>query len=295
MEARRYNSGKIRYDLIPPEINEILADVFTRGAHKYTLYEDDAGNQIKGADIPLEEAGKYKVIDDGANNWKKGLPVSNYLNSCIRHIESFRKGEDDDELGTQHLGNAIWNLGCAYWTLNTNPKLDDRKKWWMNIPNIWLDIDGLFADFSTAFLNWFDFEDKTPPTDWNDSRFRLNFDKIKSNEEFWMSLPPLLKPDTIKFPFKGYCTHRPDTHVDITKAWLRKHGFPELPVISVSGSKVDALKEVGCEIFIDDGFHNFTDLNNSGITCYLLTRPQNKKYNVGKMRLNHINDIINKF
>lgn len=39
-------------------------------------------------------------------NWEKGMPLSGYLASAMRHLAKFRLGETDED----HLAAAIWNL-----------------------------------------------------------------------------------------------------------------------------------------------------------------------------------------
>ena len=77
-KAKRYNKGKIRYELIPQSFLEHLSKVYTMGAEKYS-YVDDNGNFV-----------------DGSENWKKGLDWKSMLGSTMRHLEKFRAGEDFD-------------------------------------------------------------------------------------------------------------------------------------------------------------------------------------------------------
>ena len=71
-------------------------------------------------------------------------------------------------------------------------------------------------------------------------------------------------------------------------------GFPKKKVITVPWgvSKVDAMKEAGIEIFIDDFYDNFKELNDAGITTYLYTAPWNFMHDVGELRLNSLKDIL---
>ena len=55
-----------------------------------------------------------------------------------------------------------------------------------------LDIDGVLADFGPHFLDYFGIEDKTPPTIWDDVRFKDNMHKVAGNAEFWLGIPPML-------------------------------------------------------------------------------------------------------
>lgn len=98
--ACRYDSGKLRYDLIPVEPLRELAEVYTKGAEKYA-----------------------------PNNWCKGMSWSRMLASCMRHFEAFRGGEShDQESGCHHLAQVAWGcLGLIEFE-KTHPELDDRVK-----------------------------------------------------------------------------------------------------------------------------------------------------------------------
>lgn len=62
----------------------------------------------------LYEAGALKY---GANNWKKGMPVSVYLDSGYRHFCKARSDIQDEP----HYRGPIWNLLCAMWTAEHIP------------------------------------------------------------------------------------------------------------------------------------------------------------------------------
>jgi hypothetical protein len=72
--------GKGRFDLLPPAAMVRLARHFEKGAVKY-----------------------------GANNYLKGIPLSRYLDSALRHAFSFLAGKDDED----HLVAAAWNFVAA--------------------------------------------------------------------------------------------------------------------------------------------------------------------------------------
>ena len=65
----------------------------------------------------------------GANNWKKGQPISSYMASFERHYNQFKAGITDEN----HLISAIWNLIAIDWTLDAvktgilPAELDDRE------------------------------------------------------------------------------------------------------------------------------------------------------------------------
>jgi Domain of unknown function (DUF5664) len=78
--VRDMRIGKGRFDLITPFGLKRLALVYERGAVKYEL-----------------------------RNWEKGMPLSRFLDSAIRHINDYRTGDREED----HLAQAAWNLFCV--------------------------------------------------------------------------------------------------------------------------------------------------------------------------------------
>jgi|GEM_PF-1523571 len=77
----RYDDGKARYDLIPPEALEALAHHYRLGAAKY-------------AD----------------RNWERGMKWGRCFGSLMRHCWAFWRGETHDkETGSHHMIAAAWN------------------------------------------------------------------------------------------------------------------------------------------------------------------------------------------
>ena len=72
--------GKGRFDLLPAIAMLRIARHFEKGAVKY-----------------------------GDRNWEKGIPLSRYLDSALRHAFSFLEGKKDED----HLVAATWNLLAA--------------------------------------------------------------------------------------------------------------------------------------------------------------------------------------
>lgn len=99
-EGLRYNGGKTRYDLIPFDGLEALADVYTRGAEKYA-----------------------------ERNWEKGMGWMVMFASLMRHTAKWCMGEDyDKESGQLHMAHVAWNaLGLVTYQLR-NIGTDDRIK-----------------------------------------------------------------------------------------------------------------------------------------------------------------------
>lgn len=80
-EGRKDDAGKPRYDLLPPELLEAVAQVLTIGAAKY-----------------------------GVRNWEKGMDWSRVFAALQRHMWAWWDGENTDaETGLSHLHHA----GCC--------------------------------------------------------------------------------------------------------------------------------------------------------------------------------------
>tara|TARA_R110002126_G_scaffold68046_1_gene172083 strand:- start:747 stop:1031 length:285 start_codon:yes stop_codon:yes gene_type:complete len=78
--AKKFDSGKNRYDLIPVDAIEGIAEALTMGAAKY-----------------------------GDNNWR-GIDPERYYAALFRHLIAWRKGEiDDPESGLNHLKHVLVN------------------------------------------------------------------------------------------------------------------------------------------------------------------------------------------
>jgi len=80
---RDTTKGKGRFDLLPPTALTRVAQIFQGGAEKYD-----------------------------ARNWEKGIPLSRYVDSGMRHLLKYLEGREDED----HLAQAAWNLLCALHT-----------------------------------------------------------------------------------------------------------------------------------------------------------------------------------
>ena len=77
--VRDGQEGKGRMDLLPVRALIEVAKIFEAGAKKYA-----------------------------ARNWEKGIPLSRYMDSGLRHAMKWLRGDRDEP----HLAMAIWNLMC---------------------------------------------------------------------------------------------------------------------------------------------------------------------------------------
>ena len=78
--SKKYDTGKTRLDLLPPEAIRALGEVLTYGAEKY-----------------------------GPNNWR-GVEAERYEAALLRHWLAWREGEElDAESGLPHLWHVLCN------------------------------------------------------------------------------------------------------------------------------------------------------------------------------------------
>lgn len=81
--VRDASAGKGTPSLIPPIAIRKMARRFEDGATKY-----------------------------GRDNWMKGIPLSRYQDSLMRHLLQWAEGDTTED----HAGAVLWNMACAAWT-----------------------------------------------------------------------------------------------------------------------------------------------------------------------------------
>lgn len=97
--ALNYDTGKLRLDLIPPEVTVALALAFGYGAEKYS--------------------------DD---NWLKGMNWSRHIGSLERHLLDWKMGQTyDKESGNHHLSHALVRMAMLLVYELRELGNDDRK------------------------------------------------------------------------------------------------------------------------------------------------------------------------
>lgn len=81
-EGIKYDTDKLRLDLLPADVMREVAKVYTFGAKKY-----------------------------GDRNWEKGIAYHRAYGAALRHMTSWWMREDlDDETHIHHLAHAICEL-----------------------------------------------------------------------------------------------------------------------------------------------------------------------------------------
>lgn len=264
-QGLRYNEGKLRYDLTSPIAIKGLVEVLTKGAVKYA-----------------------------PRNWEKGMSWTTVLASMKRHLAAIEAGEDyDPETGCLHIDNLQCNAHFLSDYYRTHPEFDDRPKRYLKTKNIGLDIDDVIADFQGAWCERFKEEF---PIHW---AFGYNtsekFKVIEQDKDFWMNIKPLIKSEDLKFEPHCYVTAR-NMPKEWIYEWLDKNRFPSVPlyVVARDASKMDIIKNAGCDVFVDDKYKTFVELNNAGICCFLFDSSHNRKYDVGYKRIKSLNELSEK-
>jgi len=75
--------GKGRYDLLSPMAIDRLTKLYERGADKYN-----------------------------PRNWEKGMPISQFVDSGLRHFFNYLEGKREED----HLAAVMWNSAGAIYT-----------------------------------------------------------------------------------------------------------------------------------------------------------------------------------
>lgn len=94
----RYNDGKLKWSLVDWDAFEDMVRVLEFGAKKYD-----------------------------SHNWKKGLKITEIIESMQRHINAMMRGElSDPESGLPHIGHLQCNAMFLGYMLKFKPEMDDR-------------------------------------------------------------------------------------------------------------------------------------------------------------------------
>ena len=98
--AAKFDQGKPKHSLVPPDAINMIAEVYTYGAEKYE-----------------------------ADNWCKGFRYRRLLDALYRHLSAWNQGEDfDPESGFNHLAHAGCMLTMLLAHVNRGLGTDDRYK-----------------------------------------------------------------------------------------------------------------------------------------------------------------------
>lgn len=79
-------------------------DIFIRGCDEFETHQ----HAMLELSVHFEDGAKHY----GEDNWKKGIPISSYIDSAVRHFLKWLDDYDDE----RHDRAVLWNLVCAIWT-----------------------------------------------------------------------------------------------------------------------------------------------------------------------------------
>lgn len=259
--GKRFNEGKLRYDLLHPTALKGLAQVMTMGAAKY-----------------------------GDTNWQNGMPWKTVVASLKRHLALFEAGQDyDKESGFLHVDHIQANAHFLSAYREIYPEGDNRIIATLTNRRIGLDLDDVLIDFVAQYMKYFDVKER--PKNWKfDYKMSERLHSVINDRDFWLNMQPTISPDDLHFEPAVYITNRsaPD---GINEEWIEKFGFPTAPIVRVEGSKLETAKKHNVEIFVDDKYEHFVELNNNGVFCFLMDASHNRRYNVGFKRLMSLSEI----
>lgn len=123
--VRDIQEGKGRCDLMPLGViakilgDSIIAliDDFMQSDDVLLLYQvihrfmeqvyPDKATALLELSIHFEEGAKKY----GDNNWQKGIPISCYIDSAVRHYLKYCRGDNDE----RHDRAFMWNIVCCIW------------------------------------------------------------------------------------------------------------------------------------------------------------------------------------
>jgi len=215
----------------------------------------------------------------------------NIIQKVKGYVNQWESGQDFDYSGKLNLVKAIEELDKLVAFYKIFPQGDNRKHPYLFRSRIGLDVDEVIADWVGHWTRYH--EQPYPPEFWNfDRNIKEKFEELKDNKEFWLSIPPKIDPKLLPFEPCCYVTSR-IVPTEWTEEWIQQNGFPTTPVYTVAHneSKVEVLKKANVQIFVDDRFDNFVDINLNGICCYLFDAPHNKRYNVGYKRIYSLTEL----
>lgn len=137
--VRDIQEGKGRCDLLPlaeigfiidnTDINSILIDInmFMRCGkavcllHAVEEFTDRFFPDRETAILELAKHYEEGCLKYGERNWEKGIPIHCYIDSGIRHLIKFSRGDKDE----RHDRAFMWNMIGAVWTAVNKPELID--------------------------------------------------------------------------------------------------------------------------------------------------------------------------
>lgn len=141
--------------------------------------------------------------------------------------------------------------------------------------NIYLDVDDVIGKFQEHFAEYFN--TKVQKTWVTSELMNRRLRHLRTDKFFWVNMPIKHIPN---FQPKGFVSAR-GIPKNWTKEFLKLNNIPgrnTLYHVNWGESKIEKLKELKCDIFIDDYFKTFKECNRNGIFCLLMDASHNQKY-----------------
>lgn len=154
---------------------------------------------------------------------------------------------------------------------------------------IFLDIDDVIFKWQEAYAVRFN---TRVPKSWSNSKLtKKRLTQLSKEKEYWLGLPIKNVPN---FQPRGFVSAR-----GIPKTWTKESlkinnipGRSNVYQVNWGESKLDLLKDLKCDIFIDDKVSTFRELNKNGIFCLLMDAAHNQnvktKYRIYDLDINTI-------
>lgn len=161
---------------------------------------------------------------------------------------------------------------------------------------IFLDIDEVIFKWNNGYAKRFNTKIPKSFVISNLMGSRLNI--LKQEKEFWLNLEVKNYPN---FQPAGFVSAR-----EIPKEWTKESlkinsipGRSNVHQVGWKDSKLQVLKDLGCDIFIDDKVSTFRECNKNGVFCLLMDANHNQdvktKYRVYDLDINNIMDLYYKY
>lgn len=279
--GHKRDAGKTRFDLLPYSALKGAADIFTFGADKYDV--DEEGNPL---------------VEVYGQNWRKGMRWGRVYAAMQRHLNDWFAGEDlDPESGKSHLDHALCCLMMLKEYTVSYMQGDDRPTPYRRVqPVIGLDVDGVLCDLYPVVLKRA--KSLVGPEangDMHHYAFRDSLIEALSTMTPEELRAVQAKEDGSTLPFEpvAYITARYGAHYDSVEEWLAVNGFPYAPVIHAE-NKATVCKELGIDVFVDDKYDHFVELQSAGVACFLMDAPYNRKHEVGTWRVKNLAEVAQK-
>lgn len=127
--VRDRSEGKGRCDLLPLEVASsfLLDDIILMSLaafrktldtkYLYSALHSFAEEAFDSEETMLLEVSKH--FEEGAkkyseDNWRRGIPPKDYLDSMTRHYLKWLRGDDDEP----HDRAFVWNVMCCIWEVD---------------------------------------------------------------------------------------------------------------------------------------------------------------------------------